>query len=113
MNANPSTAAVANRRGTHLAAGSSWATSVTWVAILAPLPYSLSRLLWAAGVPFGISPEGLRELDSPGWGSLPILLLALLSEATATSCTPSSSRAPGPSRAGFPCCAAGRSARGW
>jgi hypothetical protein len=32
-----------------------WVGWITWVAILAPLPYGLSRLLWAAGVPFGIS----------------------------------------------------------
>jgi hypothetical protein len=60
-----------------------WVRRVTWVAILAPLPYSLSRLVWAAGVPFGIDEELLREFHSPGWGSLYILCLALLPEATA------------------------------
>jgi hypothetical protein len=56
---------------------------VTWVAILAPLPYSVSRLLWAAGIPLGIDEGLLREFQSPGWGSVYILCLALLPEATA------------------------------
>lgn len=56
---------------------------ITTLAILAPLPYSVSRLLWAAGLPIGIDEELLREFDSPGAGSLYILLLALLPEATA------------------------------
>jgi hypothetical protein len=56
---------------------------VTTIAILAPLPYSLSRLLWAAGIPLGIDEELLREFDSPGVGSLYLLLLATLPEATA------------------------------
>jgi hypothetical protein len=58
-------------------------TWVTWIAILAPLPYTLSRLAWSVGVPVGISTEGLRELGIPGWGSLAVLGLALLTEATA------------------------------
>jgi len=64
----------ANRGWTH------WAV---WIAVLAPLPYGLSRVLWAAGVPVGITKEFLRELSSPGWGSLGLLFLALLSEGTA------------------------------
>ena len=60
-----------------------WVRTVTWIAVLAPLPYSLSRLLWAAGIPLGIDAELLREFHSPGWGSLYILCLALLPEATA------------------------------
>jgi hypothetical protein len=62
---------------------SRWVVVVTWVAILAPLPYSFSRALWAAGVPAGIDPELLREFHSPGWGSLYILGLAALAEAPA------------------------------
>jgi len=53
------------------------------VAIVAPLPYSSSRLLWAAGIPVGIDPDLLHEFDSPGWGSLYILALAALADATA------------------------------
>jgi hypothetical protein len=60
-----------------------WLRWVTWTAILAPLPYSLSRLVWAFGIPFGIEEELLREFKSPGIGSLYILLLALLPELTA------------------------------
>ena len=60
-----------------------WVTTVTWIAVLAPLPYSLSRLFWAVGIPLGIEEDLLREFHSPGWGSLYILCLALLPEATA------------------------------
>jgi hypothetical protein len=60
-----------------------WVRWMTWTAILAPLPYSVSRLLWAAGLPVGIDESLLREFDSPGLGSLYILVLALLPEATA------------------------------
>jgi len=60
-----------------------WVRWVTWAAILAPLPYSLSRLLWAAGIPLGIEEELLRDFQSPGRGSLYILCLALLPEGTA------------------------------
>ena len=56
---------------------------VIWTAIVAPVPYSLSRLLWAFGIPLGIDEALLRDFDSPGLGSLYILALALLPEATA------------------------------
>jgi hypothetical protein len=59
------------------------AAAVTWIAIVAPLPYSLSRILWAAGVPVGIERELLHEFHAPGWGSLYILALAALADATA------------------------------
>ena len=65
------------------AAPSRWIGWVTWVAILAPLPYSLSRVLWAAGVPIGVDASFLHDdLGAPGLGSLYLLALALLSEAT-------------------------------
>jgi hypothetical protein len=60
-----------------------WVLRISWLAVVAPIPYSLSRVLWAAGVPVGITEEFLRELDSPGWGSLGLLMLARLSEGTA------------------------------
>jgi hypothetical protein len=59
------------------------ASTVTWIAIIAPLPYSTSRLLWAAGVPVGIDQDLLEDLDAPGWGSLYIVLLAALADVTA------------------------------
>jgi hypothetical protein len=43
------------------AAGRRWIGAVTWLAIVAPPPYSLSRLLWAAGIPVGIDRDLLRE----------------------------------------------------
>jgi len=78
-----STAAMDTGVATMSLGASRWTTWVTWIAILVPLPYSLSRVLWAAGIPVGISSGGLRDLDSPGWGSLPIVGLALLAEAMA------------------------------
>ena len=65
------------------APGRRWVRAVTWLAIIAPLPYSLSRLLWAAGIPVGIDPELLREFHAPGWGSLYIVGLAAPADATA------------------------------
>lgn len=55
---------------------------ITWIAILVPLPYTLSRLLWAVGLPIGIDAEFLREINCPGWGSLGVLFLAALTEGT-------------------------------
>ena len=60
-----------------------WVRAAAWLAVFAPLPYSLSRLAWAAGIPLGIDEWLLREFQSPGWGSLYILCLALLPEAVA------------------------------
>ncbi len=62
---------------------SGWINAVTWIAIIAPLPYSLSRLLWAAGVPLGIDRQLLDDFNTPGWGSLHIVGLAALADATA------------------------------
>jgi hypothetical protein len=59
-----------------------WVTPVTWIAILAPLPYSVSRLLWAAGISAGLEDQQAAQLDTPGWASLYLLLLALLTEGT-------------------------------
>ena len=59
-----------------------WLRRVAWVAVLAPVPYTLSRLLWAAGVPIGIDDELLNTFRVPGWGSLYILGLVLLVETT-------------------------------
>jgi hypothetical protein len=54
---------------------------ITWVAVLAPLPYSLSRLAWAVGLPVGINQEGLDAVGVPSWHASPYVLgLALASE---------------------------------
>jgi hypothetical protein len=64
--------------------GRSWQVWIVWAAVLAPLPYSLWRLIWAVGIPLGIHPAGLHDfLDSPGLGSIGLLGLALLTECTA------------------------------
>lgn len=60
-----------------------WSRWITRIAIIAPLPYSLSRLLWAAGIPIGIDSHALQhDLQSPGWGSLGMLILILMTEGT-------------------------------
>ena len=59
-----------------------WLRWVTTIAVFAPLPYSLTRVAWALGIPLGIDAELLREYRSPGIGSLFMLLLAALAEAT-------------------------------
>ena len=57
---------------------------ITWVAVLAPFPYSLWRLIWAVGIPLGIEPEGLHDfLQSPGLGSFGLLGFVVLCEGTA------------------------------
>jgi hypothetical protein len=57
---------------------------IAWIAVLAPLPYGVSRLLWAAGIPVGIREESLENmLHLPGWNSLAVLGLAALAEGTA------------------------------
>ena len=86
-------------------------SAVTWVAVLAPLPYTVSRVLWAAGVPAGIDPELLRDFHSPGWGSLYILGLAALAEAPHCSSSCWCALAHGSYRDGFPFSVAGRSDR--
>jgi hypothetical protein len=50
---------------------SGWINAVTWIAIIAPLPYSLSRLLWAAGVPLGIDRQLLDDFNTPRVGIAP------------------------------------------
>jgi hypothetical protein len=67
----------------HVLEDKTWQTRIAWIAVLAPLPYSLWRLIWAVGIPLGIEPEGLHDfLQSPGWGSLGLLGMALLTEGT-------------------------------
>jgi hypothetical protein len=60
-----------------------WQIWICWTAILTPLPYSISRVLWAIGIPLGFSEAQLRSYDIPGWGSLTVLGLAALCEVTA------------------------------
>jgi hypothetical protein len=63
---------------------SRWMRRITWVAIVAPLPYSVSRVLWAMGIPLGIDADVLHdELHAPGLGSVFILLLGVAAELTA------------------------------
>lgn len=66
-----------------LPAAPRWVTWVTYAAFLVPLPYSLSRVLWAVGIPAGFTEAGLREIGAPGGGSILLLALAVLSESVA------------------------------
>jgi hypothetical protein len=46
---------------------SRWVVWTTWAAILTPIPYGVSRILWAVGIPLGIDGEDLREeFQTPG-----------------------------------------------
>jgi hypothetical protein len=75
---------IASRQRSRRRRVEAWQAWVAWVAVLAPFPYSLWRVIWAVGIPLGIEPEGLHDfIQSPGWGSLGLLVLALLSEGTA------------------------------
>jgi hypothetical protein len=63
---------------------STWIRRITWIAVLAPLPYTVSRVLWAMGIPLGIDADVLHdELHAPGLGSVFILLLGVAAELTA------------------------------
>jgi hypothetical protein len=55
-----------------------WVRWATYASILAPLPSALWRLGLAAGLSMGFSDERLRALDVPGWGSLYVAGLSLL-----------------------------------
>jgi hypothetical protein len=56
-----------------------WVRWVTYAAVLAPLPSALWRLGLAAGLSMGFSDQRLRGLDVPGWGSLYIVTLSVVS----------------------------------
>jgi hypothetical protein len=92
---------------------SRWVVVVTWVAILAKLPYSLSRVLWAAGVPAGIDRELLREFHSPGWDRSTYSGSARWRRpprwSPISSCAPARATCP----RGSPYWAAGRSGQAW
>jgi hypothetical protein len=58
-----------------------WLVWVTFASILAPLPSALWRLGLATGLSMGFSGERLRGLDVPGWGSLYVVGLSVVSMA--------------------------------
>ncbi|UKY50080.1 hypothetical protein [Streptomyces inhibens] len=61
-----------------------WAIRTAHLTVACVLPSSLWRLALAAGVPLGYSAAVLRQdYDSPGWGTLYMIALSLLSEALA------------------------------
>jgi hypothetical protein len=56
-----------------------WLRWAAYGAVLAPLPSALWRLGLAAGLPMGFSPDRLAAMDVPGWGSLDVVGLSLVS----------------------------------
>jgi hypothetical protein len=60
-----------------------WSTLAESAAIIIPLLYVISRVLWAVGVPFGIKESRMDELSLPGTGSISLVLLSLPVLATA------------------------------
>jgi hypothetical protein len=55
-----------------------WVRWATYASILAPLPSALWRLGLAAGLSMGFGADRLAALDVPGWGSLYVGGLSLL-----------------------------------
>ncbi|MFF0742903.1 NYN domain-containing protein [Streptomyces sp. NPDC004111] len=48
-----------------------WGRKAVWVAVLATIPYDLTRLAWYFGLPLGITDEFLQEMrDTPGMLSI-------------------------------------------
>jgi hypothetical protein len=56
-----------------------WVRWVTYGAVLAPLPSAVWRLGLAAGLSMGFSPERLHALEVPGWASLYVAGLSVVS----------------------------------
>lgn len=57
-----------------------WAERAAHVIALVNVPSGLWRLGLAAGIGFGLADAELRQLHTPGWGSLYLIALAALSE---------------------------------
>ncbi len=55
-----------------------WGRPAVAVAVVVPLLYAVTRIAWAAGVPFGIRPEMLDELGSGRWAGLGLALFAVV-----------------------------------
>jgi hypothetical protein len=61
-----------------------WAIRTAHLTVLCVLPSTLWRLALAAGVPLGYTAAVLRQdYDAPGWGTLYMIALSLLSESLA------------------------------
>jgi len=56
-----------------------WGTWATYVAILAPAYYDLTRFAWLLGIPFGISREMLHDLQESGadWAGAGLALVSV------------------------------------
>jgi hypothetical protein len=60
-----------------------WITLIGLLAVLIPILYVISRMLWALGIPLGIEQSRMEELGLPGAGSISLVLLSLPALATA------------------------------
>lgn len=54
------------RGWTTRAAAARWGRWAAWTAAVIPVAYALTRFAWAAGIPLGISPEMLDEMQESG-----------------------------------------------
>ncbi|KFZ84323.1 hypothetical protein ED92_10535 [Amycolatopsis sp. MJM2582] len=60
-----------------------WAKWSAHTVALVNVPSGLWRLGLAVGIPFGLAQSELDSLNTPGWGSLYLVFLAVFSEAVA------------------------------
>jgi hypothetical protein len=70
-------------RNTYRTNGPKWFVLVGLAAVIIPVLYVVSRVLWATGIPLGIEQSRMEELGLPGAGSILLVLLALPALATA------------------------------
>ncbi|WP_173924543.1 hypothetical protein [Agromyces sp. Marseille-P2726] len=79
LRASASAGAAPRSRVTNGRPVSASARIATWVAVVIPLLYAATRLLWAAGIPLGISEELLREGQESGlwWRGSGLALVAI------------------------------------
>jgi hypothetical protein len=64
---------------TSAASARRWGTVAAWVAAVIPALYALVRISWALGIPVGITPEFLHDMQQTGvvWAGLGLGLFAL------------------------------------
>ncbi|MFE7516086.1 hypothetical protein ACFU8I_33350 [Streptomyces sp. NPDC057540] len=60
-----------------------WARAAATGAALTNVPSALWRLAIAVGIPVGLAPSEYERMGAPGWGSLFLLALSLVSEVLA------------------------------
>jgi len=69
----------APRPGPRVAGVPRWIRWAAWASVLAPVPSGAWRLALAAGAPLGFSADRLRGIGVPGWASLYVVGLSVVS----------------------------------